>query len=701
MKRWLIIISLILIMILTTNTLSFGENKIINVSMNGSSVKVQEVPVMMDGQFFKSDVPSFVYIDRTLVPVRFVAESLGAKVEWEQKTKTATIIQGDKTIKLTIDSSKAVVNNETKNLDKNSIPKLVTFANNDSRTMVPVRLISEVLGYDVGWDQANKVASINTKNGDDEVIDLNPEMKPPVPQNLSTITNVSVQKGSTPYQKIIIKSDEKIEYDALFLPDTNKLVIDIKNSKLNLKNTGDAPGEIKVDDVNFSRVQYSQYSTNPYTTRVVVTMYEKQDYEIVQSSDGKTNILSFVKRVNGINLEKVDGQDALVIDGIGTSYNVMKLQNPERIVIDLMDATLGGIPYANYDYELGFIKGIRTSQFIGDNNYSSIDRIVRVVMDVKTGITDPNIKIDTIDNKLVIYPEKSLWENIAYKSNGMDKLLTINNSKRTKYEVNYYPSEKLMEINVPSESVDLENGFVIVKDGLVEDIEVVNDGEDTKVLIRFRIGIEYTVLSDTRDKTIEISLRRDPSTINTNKTIVIDAGHGGTDPGAVSVNGTKEKDINFKISLKLESYLKSLGYNVLMTRTGDQKPSIYERANFANAANADLFVSIHSNSHTNRDIKGLQVLYCPQYDSKVKTVDQYPFAKSIFDAVLASTGAEDKGIIKRNDLPVVRDTKMPAVLVEVGFLSNAEEEILITNDGYQNKVVEGIVRGIQNYLEMY
>lgn len=701
MKKRLIILSLFLIMILTTNTLSFGENKIINVSVNGSTVKVQEVPVMVDGQSFKSDVPSFVYIDRTLVPVRFVAESLGAKVEWEQKTKTATIIQNDKTIKLTIDSEKVVINNETQTLDKNSIPKLVTFSNNDSRTMVPVRLISEVFGYDVGWDQAKKIASINTKTDDEEVIDFNPEVKPPVSQNLVTITDVSVQKGSTPYQKVVIKSDDKIEYETLYLPDSNILVIDIMNSKLNLKNTGDAAGDIKVDDVNFSRVQYSQYSTNPYTTRIVVSMYEKLDYEIVPSSDGKTNILSFVKKVEGINLEKVDGQDAIVIDGIGTSYNVMKLKNPERIVIDLMDATLGGIPYANYDYELGFIKGIRTSQFSGDNNYSPIDRIVRVVMDIKDGISDPNLKIDTIGNKLVIYPEKSLWENISYISNGMDKLLSIKNSMKTKYEVEYYPSEKLMEIIIPSENIDLENGFVTIKDGLVEDIEVVSNGEDTKVLVRFRIGIEYMVLSDTKDKTIEIQLRRDPSLVDTNKTIVIDAGHGGTATGAISVNGIKEKDINIKISLKLESYLKSLGYNVLMTRTGDQNPGIYERANFANAANADLFVSIHSNSHTNKDIKGLQVLYCPQFDSKVKTIDQYPFAKSVFDAVLASTGAEDKGIIKRADLPVVRETKMPAVLVEVGFLSNSEEEILITNDGYQNKIVEGIVKGIQNYLEMY
>lgn len=701
MKKWLIVLSLFMIMVLTTDTLSFGEGNIINVSMNGSTVKVREVPVMMDGQSFKSEVPSFVYIDRTLVPVRFIAESLGAKVDWDQKTKTATVVQNNNTIKLTIDSTKAIINNETRTLDKNSTPKLVTFSNKDSRTMVPVRAISEVFGYEVGWNQENKIPYISTNTSEEDVIDFNPGVNPPVSSDVAAISDISIQKGSTPLQKIVIKSDEKIEHETLFLPDSNKLIIDIKNSKLNLKDTGSGSGNIQANDAHFSKVEYSQYSTNPYITRIVVTMNGKANYEIVSSSDGKTNVLSFAKKVNGISLDTIDGKDALVIDGTGTSYNVLKLKNPDRIVVDLMDATLGGKLHEDYNYELGFIKGVRTSQFLGDNNYSSLDRIVRVVLDVKDGITDPNIKVDTINNKLIIYPERSFWENISYASQGMDKILTINNLGKTKYDVDYDLNNKLMEITIPTEDVELEKGFVTIKDGMVEDIEVVKDEDETRVLVRLRSNLEFNVLSDRKDTKVQILLKRDPNSINTNKTIVIDAGHGGSDPGAMSVNGTKEKDINLKIAKKLESQLNALGYNVLMTRTGDQKPSVYDRANFANVANADLFVSVHSNSHNNRDIKGLQVLYCPLFDSKVKTVDQYPFAESVLKAVLESTGAIDKGIIKRKDLPVVRETKMPAVLVEVGFLSNAEEENLITSDNYQNKIVEGIIKGIQNYIEMY
>ena len=550
MKKWLMTLSLFLIMILFVNTLSFGENSIINVSMNGSTVKVREVPVMMDGQAFKSEVPSFVYIDRTLVPVRFIAESLGSKVDWDQ------------TIKLTIDSTKAIVNNETKTLDKNSTPKLVTFSNKDSRTMVPVRVISEILGYEVGWNQENKIPYISTNNGEEDIIDFNPEVNPPVSSDLVSISDISIQKGSTPLQKVVIKSDEKIEYETLFLPDSNKLIIDIKNSKLNLKNTGNAPGNIQANDVNFSKVEYSQYSTNPYITRIVVTMNGKENYELIPSSDGKTTVLSFV---NGISLDTVAGKDALVIDGIGTSYNVLKLKDPERIVIDLLDATLNGKLYEDYNYELGFIKGVRTSQFLGDNNYSSLDRIVRVVLDVKEGITDPNIKVDTLNNKLVVYPEKSFWENISYASQGLDKILTINNLEKTKYEVDYDFNNKLMKITIPTENVELENGYVTIKDGIVDNIEVVKDKEETKVLLSLKSNLEFTVLSDRKDTKVQILLKRDPNSIDINKTIVIDAGHGDTDPGAMSVSGTKEKDINLQIAKKLESQLNALGYNVLMT----------------------------------------------------------------------------------------------------------------------------------------
>lgn len=709
MKRWIFAISFLIVLLTITSTASFGASNSINVSMNGSNLKVKEVPILMNGQAFQSDVPSFIFGDRTLVPIRFVAENLGAKVDWDQKTKTATITHNNKEVKLAIDSTKALVNKDVVTLDKNSTPKLVTFTGNDARTMVPVRFISEILGYEVGWDNVTQIASIN---GSDKVVDLNPEIKPSpeepvkptepiIPSTMVTITNIALTKGSTSNQKISITSDNKIEYDTLFLPDSNKLIIDIKNSRLNLKSSGDTPGEIKSNDLYFSGLQYSQYTTSPYTTRLVVNMKDAYNYEIVASSDGKVTTLSFVNKIKGITKEYIDGKEAVVIEGTeGIKYNIIKLKSPERIVLDSMDSSLGE-PYINYDYDLGFIKGIRTSQFQGDTSYSSLDRIVRVVLDIKDGVQDPNVKIEYVGNKLIVFPEKSFWENISYTSQGLNRLVSIKNLEKTDYTVDYDSSKKTMEITIPSNSVDLQENSVSVKDGFVEDMQIIRDRNETKVIVRFRKSIEFEVLSRSRDSEILVTLKRDSNITTSDKTIVIDPGHGGYQPGASSPNGVREKDVNLQIGLKAESYLKALGYNVLMTRDKDDYVDNYDRARFANSNYGDIYISIHANSTTNKDVFGLEILYCPMGKGSSKTEDQYPLAKSISEGILASTGAKDRGIFQRPDLIVIREASMPAILVEVGYLSNAAEEKLITNDEYQLKIVEGIINGIQNYFDMY
>ena len=708
MKRWLVSISLIIVL-LGFNSLAFGAKGIINVSMNGSNIKVKEVPILMDGQAFVSDVPSFVLGDRTLVPIRFVAESFGAEVQWDQKTKTATVLHDKKVVKLTIDSDKVAINNETNILDKNSIPKLVTFANQDSRTMVPVRFISEVLGYEVGWDENSQTPYINSKEGI-EVIDLNPSVtpkpteptSPSIPSNTATISSIDVAKGSTSKNRLVIKSNKAIKYSTLFLPDSNKLVIDIENSRLNITGTMDQPGNIKVNDNQLMGITYSQYDTSPFVTRIVVELKYKIEYEFHTSEDGKTTVLTFEDHnFSGVTTDYINGREALVINDIsGVKYNVLKLKSPERVVIDLLDTNLADKIYG-YDIKVGFIKGVRVSQFAGDNNYSNNDRIVRIVLDIVNGVTDPNIKIDAEKDRLIIYPEKSIWEYISYDNSTLNKLVTIKNFGKANYDVEYNQETKQMNITIPSEDSDLIEGVELVKDSFIEGIKITKDSRNTVVSITFKRGIVFDILSEKRAEQIQLSIKRDPSIPFTDKTIVVDVGHGGKDPGASSPNGTKEKDVNLQIGLKTQRLLESLGYNVIMTRTEDIFVDLNERANIANRNNADIFVSIHHNSTINNTINGLEILYCPMGKGVGKTQDQYPFAQAISKGILSNTGGADRGIIQRPELAVVRQTKMPAVLVEVGYLSNAAEEANIINDSYQNKVVQGIVNGIQNYFEMY
>lgn len=659
-----------------------ASNDTILVSLGGSKVSVKQVPIVMDGKVVNTEFPSFVYVDRTLVPVRFVAENYGAKVDWDQKTKTVTVSYENKEVKFTIDSNVAYLNGEKKYLDKYAVPKLATIGN-ESRTMVPLRFVSEIFGYEVGWDSEKNVPYINSNQG------------------ISIIKNISVNSGDT-FNQVIVESTDKLEYTTMYLEGSKKLVIDINNAKILLQNNSNTFGIINVNNETIEKVQYSQYSYEPMVARVVITLQDDAKYNITTSNDGTGLVISFGgNNIGPITMGIVEGKQVIVVEGAANAkMNFMTLKNPERFVIDLMDSTLVGGTYFSFDYDIGFIKRVRVAQFLPDDNYEPNDQIVRIVLDIKDGITNPNVKIDTYEDKLIIYPEKSLWENISYTTENDAKLFTITNSKDTEYNVELDDTSIKLVVTIPSESTDLNEGTIVIRDGFIDRVDVEKDDDETKLTIKFLRQVEYAVLSDEVDDEIVLSFRRKVDTNTSNVIIVVDPGHGGDKPGAISVNKRYEKDLNLSISLKLRDKLMALGYDVIMTRETDVDVDLYERANIANRINADLFISIHGNSHVNSSIAGLQVLYCPATQSSVKEVDQYPFAKAMMDALLAGTGAADKGIVQRPNLVVLRETKMPAVLIETGFLSNPDEEKLLFTDEYQNKIVDSIIKGIENYLQI-
>lgn len=702
MKRYL---SLVLIMFFIFSSTGYAASReIIQISMNNNKINVTQVPIMMDGKEVGTQSPSFIHEKRTLVPIRFVEKNYGAEVIWEGETKSVIVNHMDYSIKLTIDSPIAIINGEKTILDKGSIPRLVTFADNDTRTMVPLSFLSEILGFDVGWDDENGVPFINSKEKEEEKEEILPEKPMDFEAEISpgTVKNIKVNKGSTDKNKIILESDKELFYEPWFIEETLTFVIDIKNTKLLQKNTLDAPGVIQVDDKLINEVRYSQFSREPDITRIAIDLKEKKFPDIIPASDGTGLMISFENHsIESITKELINDKEAIVVQGANSEdMNIMRLKNPERLVIDFLDTILEGEAYVNYPYDLGFVKGVRASQFKVDKNYSGSDQIVRVVLDIKDGISDPNVKIDTKDKKIIIYPEKSFWENISYEKIENERHFMINNLLDTNYSVDYDNVGKTLEIRLPTENIELNNGLIIIKDELLDGIRVEKNEVETLLSLQFRKSIEYVQISQDIDNKVHLLIRKNKDVSPKDRLIVIDAGHGGHDPGAISYSKKKEKDFNLIASLKLNERLKELGYNTLMTRDTDEFIDLYERARIANDNYADIFISIHANANNNRSITGLQMLYCPAYDSELKVEDQYPFAKAVMQGMLESTGAPDRGIIQRPRLVVLRETRMPAVLVEAGFLSNATEDKLLYTDAYQNKVVDGIVKGVENYFEI-
>lgn len=183
------------------------------------------------------------------------------------------------------------------------------------------------------------------------------------------------------------------------------------------------------------------------------------------------------------------------------------------------------------------------------------------------------------------------------------------------------------------------------------------------------------------------------------KVIVIDPGHGGKDPGTTGFSGNYEKDINLEISKRLEEKLESNGYKVILTRDNDEYVDNPLRAEIANKKRARIFISIHGNAmEKDNSINGIQVLYYPNRQSTIGDLNNNELAQVMMNSLVNGTGAVDKGIIEREDLIVLNQTKMPAVVIEYGFLSNEKEEQLLLTEEYQNKVVDSIAKGLEEYF---
>lgn len=184
------------------------------------------------------------------------------------------------------------------------------------------------------------------------------------------------------------------------------------------------------------------------------------------------------------------------------------------------------------------------------------------------------------------------------------------------------------------------------------------------------------------------------------KIITLDAGHGGSDPGAIGSDGTKEKEITLAITKQVQKLLEDKGAKVYMTRTTDidvygpnasDVDELQARVNVGEKYNSDLFVSLHINSSVNKNVGGFSTYYYP------KTNNDLRIAKFIQDQLAANFGVDDLGVRQAN-FYVIKRISMPATLVEMCFISNEKELVLMKGKWFQNKTARLIAAGIEKYF---
>lgn len=162
-----------------------------------------------------------------------------------------------------------------------------------------------------------------------------------------------------------------------------------------------------------------------------------------------------------------------------------------------------------------------------------------------------------------------------------------------------------------------------------------------------------------------------------------------------------ESELMLEIALKLKTSLESKGYKVIMTRTkNDVDISNKERAIFANDSKADVYIRLHADGSENKNAAGASVLTSSpknKYTTKVQEESE-KFSKILLEEYVKATGAKNRGLIYRDDLTGTNWATVPNTLIELGFMSNAEEDKKLSEKDYQDKIVKGLVNGIDRYL---
>jgi len=241
------------------------------------------------------------------------------------------------------------------------------------------------------------------------------------------------------------------------------------------------------------------------------------------------------------------------------------------------------------------------------------------------------------------------------------------------------------------------------------------DPQTVQILVQPAAGVRIGTLTQSNPETLSLALERSSTTLNppnrnlanapSNRpfpaptaqnrrerlVVVVDPGHGGRDPGAVGIGGLQEKNIVLPISQQVVSILEQNGVQAVITRRDDREIDLPPRVQLANRVNADIFVSIHANAidMSRPDVNGIETYYYASGDR---------LARTIHNSILQTTRAGDRGV-RQARFYVLRHTAMPAVLVEVGFVTGARDAPRLADPAYQQQMASAIARGILQYLQ--
>lgn len=471
----------------------------------------------------------------------------------------------------------------------------------------------------------------------------------------------------------VLVGSKPFEFKSFLLVDPDRLVLDLTGLKLHWAFDG-AINENKI----VKKVRFSQSSDN--SLRLVFDLYRLAGYKLVRDPERANQlVLVFNYFVESTSFFQKDKEHKVYIKSSAPAkYRITSFEEPRRLVIDFEGATLGG-NVEPFSGDGQWIKTVRMSQFD--------PQTVRVVFDL-TGTApcfvilapdDPNlVEVRSVQEiTKVNWIQEEDGGRLIVESDGqlIEKVLKINKTYQFQVDLNY--SQFAQDIALPVLKSDQIRGLRLVQVSPAL----------ARIELDFNYYFGYTQELSKDRRQLTLHFERSPII---GKTIVLDAGHGGVDMGACGRQGTREKDVNLEVAMRLKELLEEAGAKVILTRTDDSFISLYERPFLANYLFCNLFISIHTNNHSNFDVNGIEVYHhSGRSDAKL-------LAEKVSEEMAVKTKTNSRGV-KANDFCVTRETQMPSILIELGYLSNFQEESLLKTTQFRIKAAEGIFEGIMKF----
>ncbi|GAB6107903.1 N-acetylmuramoyl-L-alanine amidase [Fusibacter bizertensis] len=690
------IVFMLCIALLFPTQLSFAnkytEYESVELRESGSNVfkAYEPVNLMISGIDVFSDAPGITINGRTVVPVSAILVELGVKYQWNGSTKEISFSYGGKDVVMQINNVYATINGKKTLLPDSVAPRIMTYKSITGdlvdRTYVPLKFISDVLGLSASWINDTRTVAINK-----------------VAQTL-TGTYIDVYKT---YPEIRFKVTGEVDVtsfvvDGADVGGQDKTIIDFQNTKLtppsgaSVKN-GVWTYNITDDIFGIDKIEISQTSDNPFNTRVTIYQNERRGNDIFYDAAKKEMVVQLINTVNEVSVDKIYSTDTVVIDTRETPFYNIDVSG-KQLTVDIINSYLkiNDGAYQVLPVSQGKIEAISYQQLDTSKSdmYDPSMEVTRVNIQLKEKMTYDDFYVEDSGDKLLVYITNQPINNFNYVKQSSEKgMMSIDLFGKTDFTSTYDAQTRKIMLDIPKDKTDLGSFEQAINDHIVDQFVVSETSSSYHIEITLAENTSYSKSSSSTSVVFNFTNAVIQNSDNKKTLIVIDAGHGGKDPGAVG-SKAQEKDLTLRASKLLQSELEKQGFRVYMTRTVDEYVGLYDRPAIANDLGATLFVSIHINAFTNGTASGVEVLYGNESMSSDKGL-----AQNIQTQLIKSLGAVDRGIGYLPRLVVLKETTMPSVLCELGFITNAAEQDKLMSESYLKKAAEAIATGIVNFLK--